>query len=218
MSEARATSRSAETSRQLMTATIRVLREQGMTGLSARSIAREAEVNQALIFYHFDTVDGLVDRACRALVDESVSFYRDRIAGATSAAELLRVGRELHEQERAAGTVAVMAQILAGGQSNPTLAAAARFALDTWSGEIEKTLRRLLAGTPVEDITDVPSLAKAVSASFVGLELYDGVDSEAANAALDALERLGVLLDVLTDLGPMARKALSVRVRKSVKT
>ncbi|HEY3737732.1 MAG TPA: TetR/AcrR family transcriptional regulator [Jatrophihabitans sp.] len=207
-----------DTQQRLMAATVRVLRDQGITGLSARAIATEAGVNQALVFYHFGTVDGLVERACRGLVQERVAVYREQIAAVTSAAELLQVGRRLHEQEREAGTVAVMAQTLAGGQTNPTLATVGKFALDTWSGEIEKALRRLLDGTPVEELSDIPSLARAVSASFVGLELYDGVDPEAARSALDALDRLGVLLDVLTDLGPVARKALRARLRKTVKT
>jgi hypothetical protein len=42
-----------------------------------------------------------------------------------------------------------------------------------------------------------------VAASFVGIELHEGVDLPGATAALDALEQLGTLVDALEELGPV---------------
>jgi hypothetical protein len=53
-----------------------------------------------------------------------------------------------------------------------------------------------------------------VSAAFVGLELYEGVDPAAAQAAFAALEQLGVVADLLDDLGPVARRAVRAGTRK----
>lgn len=201
-----------DTKQSLVAATLDVLRERGLSGLSARAIAAAADANQALIFYHFKSVGGLVEEACRATADAAVMGYRERFATAESLTDLLAVGREVHAAELKTGRVTVTAQVLAGARSSEVLARAGKYALDAWIAEIEPVVGRVLRGTPIAEIADVPGLARAIAASFIGLELYDGVDASGSTAALDALERLGVLADVVTDLGPVARAALRRRL------
>ena len=197
----------------LLTAAVDTLREDGAAAVSARGIAARAGVNQALIFYHFKTVSELLEAACRHAVDEAADGYRDRFASVTSLTELLAVGRELHERERATGNVATMAQLMSVAGTDPVLASAARYAVDVWTVEIESVLERVLGGSPLAEIADSAGLARAVSASFIGLELYEGVDPDGAAYALDSLERLGVLVEVVNDLGPIARRALRAKLR-----
>jgi AcrR family transcriptional regulator len=201
------------TKSKLLDAAVESLREDGMAGLSARAIAGRAEVNQALIFYHFGTVGELVDAAFRRAVDDSTEFYREQFSVVTSLGELLVVGRQLHERERAAGNVAVMAQVMSGAQRDETLAGAARYAMARWIEEIEIVVRRVLRGNPIADVVDPAGIARAISAGFIGLELYEGVDPEGADLALSSLESLGLLVDVMDDLGPVARRALRAKVR-----
>jgi hypothetical protein len=73
----------------------------------------------------------------------------------------------------------------------------------------------LLDGSPLAEVADPHGLARAISASFLGLELYEGVDSSDARTALDAIERLGVLIEVVDDLGPVARRAVKSRMRRA---
>ncbi|MCW7991450.1 TetR family transcriptional regulator, partial [Streptomyces platensis subsp. clarensis] len=131
-----------------------------------------------------------------------------------SLSELLAFGREMHAEERAAGHVAVLGQLLAGAQTHPRLAPATAAGLDLWIEEIEGVLRRVLAGGPVEGLVDPAGLARAVAASFVGMELYEGVDPDGAAAALDALEQLGGLMAALDELGPVAQKAVRYALRR----
>jgi AcrR family transcriptional regulator len=204
-----------DTRRKLIDGAIEALRTRGIAGTSARAIAGAAGVNQALIFYHFGTVDSLVDAACREATAERVSLYHDRFLAVTSLRELLALGRELNAAERGAGNVTALAQVLAGGQQDPGLASAARHSLGLWVAEIEAVLRRVLADSPVSELTGAADLAPAVAAAFIGVELYEGVDPEGAARALDTLERLSVLAEVLDDLGPVARRALRARLRRS---
>jgi AcrR family transcriptional regulator len=199
----------------LLAAAADILREQGVAAASARVIAARAGVNQALVFYHFGTVADLLEAACRQAVDEAVARYRDQFAGITSLPALLQVGRELHEQERAHGNVAMMAQLMAGAGTDPALARAARYAMSAWTAEIEQVVERVLRDSPLAELADSGGVARAVSASFIGLELYDGVDADGAAHALDSLERLAVLVDVVNDLGPIARRALLSRLKGS---
>ncbi|TXL86698.1 TetR/AcrR family transcriptional regulator [Streptomyces sp. IB2014 016-6] len=205
--------RSRDTRAKLLEGALRTLTEQGIARTSARTIAAAAGVNQGLVFYHFGSVDELLGAACHHGAEQRVSRYRSRLAAVTSLAELLRFGREMHAEERDAGQVAVLGQLLAGAQTQPRLAAAARRGLQLWIDEIEKVLERVLTGTPLAGLTDSAGLARAVAASFVGLELYEGVDREGAGHALDALEQLAVLASVLDELGPLAQRAVRRRLR-----
>lgn len=203
------------TRRRLMDGAVQAIRQHGIAGVSARTVAGCAGVNQALIFYHFGTLDDLLAAACQAATADRVAAYRDRFAAVRSLRELLDLGRELHEQERSEGNLGVLAQLLAGAQTDERLAASTAAALRLWIDEIEQVLRRVLAGSPVAELADPRGLARAVAAGFVGLELYEGVDRAGADAALAALEQLAVLVDVVDDLGPIARRALRGRLAGS---
>lgn len=204
-----------DTKQRLLDGAMETLRRQGIAGVSARTIAATAGVNQALIFYHYGSVDDLLVKACMAATADRVDAYRQRFAAVGSLRELLDVGRALHEEERELGNVAVLAQMLAGAQHDERLARVTADALAQWTGEIEAVLRRVLAGSPFAEMADVPGLARAVSVSFVGLELYEGVDRDGARRAMDALEQLGLLLEVVEELGPVARRALRSKINKA---
>ncbi|MFC0507592.1 TetR/AcrR family transcriptional regulator [Micromonospora costi] len=206
-----------DTKQRLLDGTIAAIREHGIAGVSARTIAAAAGVNQALVFYHFGTVDDLLAAACRASTAERVRHWSARLAQVGSLRELLDVGRALHDQERELGNVSVLAQLLAGAQGDERLAAPTAAALRLWVDEIESVLGRLLAGSPFAEVADVPGLARAVSAAFIGLELYDGVDRAATERALAALDQLAVLIEVVDDLGPIARRALQSRITRATR-
>ena len=89
----------------LLEAAAVALAEDGVAGVSARTVAARAEVNQALVFYHFGTVDELLEAAVRRSVDLAVATYRDRSADVTSLADLLTLGRDLHRTEQERGNV-----------------------------------------------------------------------------------------------------------------
>lgn len=198
----------------LLDAAADTLREDGITGLSARHVAARAGVNQALIFYHFGSLTQLVDAACRAAVEASIRNYRDRFAAADTFGDLLSVGRELHQRERAAGNVAMMAQLMAGGQRNEQLGATARYCVARWNDELDGVVSRLLAGSALTGLIDPAGLTRVISAGFLGLELYEGIDEAATKRALTTLERLGDLIEIVDELPAVARRALRAKMRR----
>ncbi|WP_127502545.1 TetR/AcrR family transcriptional regulator [Actinoplanes solisilvae] len=204
----------ADTRQRLIDGAIDTIRTHGIAGTSARTIAATAGVSQALVFYHFGSVNDLLRAACLDATQTRVDAFADRLDQVSDLRGLLAVGRELHAEERAHGNVMVLAQLLAGAQNDTGLAEATSAALDLWIAPIEETLERLLAGSPAVDLIDTAGLARAVSAAFIGLELYEGVAPEAAGAALDSLNRLAVLFEVVDDLGPVARRALRAKLRR----
>jgi AcrR family transcriptional regulator len=204
----------ADTRERLIEAAIRVLATAGFAGASARAIATAAGVNQALVFYHFGTVDQLLSTACQQATQARVGLYRERFAQVSSLGELLAVGQELHDTERAAGNVAVLAQLMAGAQTDAALAAAVADALQLWIVEVEAVLARITTQSPLAEVVDVPGLARAVAASFIGLELYEGVDAGGSASAMRALAGMAVLAEVVDGLGPVARRALRAALRR----
>ena len=204
-----------DTKQRLLDGAIAAVRQHGIAGVSARTIAATAGVNQALVFYHFGSVDELLAAACAQSTADRVRHYAQRFATVGSLRELLDVGRVLHAEESALGNVSVLAQLLAGAQNDQRLATATADALRLWIDEIEGVLRRLLAGSPFAQIADIPGLARAVSAAFVGLELYEGVDPEGAERAMAALDQLASLVEIVDDLGPVARRALRSKIRSA---
>lgn len=206
-----------DTRAKLIDATIDVLRTDGITSVSARVVAGRADVNQALVFYHFGTLAGLIDAAARHAVDASADRYRAVFAEVESLSALLRAGRELHAAEQDAGNVALMSQLMAGGQHDTQLAASARYGMTRWIDEVETVIDRVLRTSVLAEVSDARGLARIVCASFIGLELYDGVDAEGGAAALDALTRLAQLSDAIDDLGPVARRAVSARLKSSTR-
>jgi AcrR family transcriptional regulator len=199
----------------LLAAAAESLRADGMAGLSARVIAARAGVNQALVFYHFGTLNELIDASVRQAVDESADSYREQLAAVGSLRELITLGQTLHEQERDRGNVAMMAQLTAGSQRDPVLAGAARYATQRWNAEIEVVIVRLLGSSPLAAFVDLSGLTRAVSAGFIGLELYDGVDPDGASSALTALRDLAAIVEALDNLGPVGQRALRATLRRA---
>lgn len=206
-----------DTKAKLLAGTLQALTERGIAGTSARTIAAAAGVNQALVFHHFGSVDGLLAAACRHGAEQRVALYRDRLAQVRDLSELLALARELHAAEKAAGHLSVLGQLLAGAQTQPRLAPATAAGLSLWTDELERVLARVLAGTPISEFIDTGGLAKAIAAGFVGLELYEGVDPEGAAGALDALDQLAALAGILNELGPILQRAVRSRLRRNQK-
>lgn len=203
----------AETKARLVKAALDVLAEEGITNASARRIAARADVNQALIFYHYGSVDGLLVEASRETSRRRAQEYAARLAEVSTFAELARLARVLHAEDREAGTLTVLAQLLAGARTKPDLgpALAGNFALFTT--EVRKTFERLLTGTPLDGLLDPGELAQTVSAGFIGLELLDVVTGHDDRGLFDALDNMARLMDTVLEAGLLERSVLRRRLR-----
>ncbi len=209
-------SSSRDTKQKLVDGVLEIIRHQGITAVSARSVATAAGANQALIFYHFGSVEELIAQACVLATETRVSLYRERFATVNSVGELLELGREIRVAERAEGNLAVLAQTLAGAQGSERLSQATREGLEKWITEVRTALERVLDGSPLADLADPAGLAHAVSSGFLGLSLFETVDPDGAEQAITALEQLAVLVDVLDGLGPVATRAVRAKLRRSL--
>lgn len=179
--------RAADTRARLMDGAIETLRRQGYARSSARQIAATAGVNQALIFYHFGSVDELLAASCRQTALAQSQLYAARLASAATMREVLAAARLL--------PLPPVVQLLSGARTNAVLAAVCADAVARWTALTEEALRRLLRRSPLADQCDLAGLARALTATSIGLELYDGVDAVASANAVVALDQLAALAE-----------------------
>lgn len=204
-----------DTRDRLIVATLDVVREHGVRAVSVATVAAMAGLPETAVRAHFDGPDGvdeLLAEACRAETARRVATYAGRFAAVRSMRELLLVGHELHTEEHATGNVVVLAQLLAASHASPTVRAATTDALRMWTKQIEPVLNRVLVGGPLDGLFDPPALAHVMAGTFIGVELFQTVDGSAADHALAELDRIGMLMEALDQLGPLARRAVRSRL------
>lgn len=192
-----------DTRTRIVTAALGVLRDDGIAGVSARAIARRGSFNQALIFYHFGSVEGLLVSVARSESERRSELYAERLRSVTSLSELVAVARHLHEEEFQGGSVAAVTQMLAGAVRSEELAQGIREALEPWTALVSETIQRLLAGTPYADALPHEDLTAAVSALFLGIELFTGLDPPRGTGSLfTTMEAAAELVDTLLHTAP----------------
>jgi AcrR family transcriptional regulator len=175
-------------------AALEALREEGFAGATSRAIARRGGFNQALIFYHYGSLEALLLAALERTSAERLARYRVRVARAATLEELLPVLSELHEEDRAAGHMRVVAQLVAGSVNRPEIARGVVALTEPWLELAEETLVRVLpVALPARE------LAYAVVTFYFGLNLLAHLDPAdrrvealfaAAAAIAPQLERL----------------------------
>lgn len=209
---------SAEVTRQrLMDATVRTLVEDGIAGLSARAIAGRADINQALIFYHFDSVENLLAVTARTVSADRAQRYRDRLATVGSFAGLVDAARELHAEEHRLGNLALLTQLLAATRTYPGLAPTLEANFELFVGPAHDTIRRLIDDSVLDGVLATEPLARAISAGVLGAELLAPA-METAAPLFEALDTVAGLVDVLLDAGTISTALIRRRLSSATTT
>lgn len=191
--------RAAESRAALIAAAIDALREVGFAAASAREIARRADCNQALIFYHYGSVTDLLLAALDDISARRMAAYRDLIDGSGTLVELIDSARTVFTEDLDAGHVSVLAELITAAHSTPGLGEQVAARLAPWREVTQGAVRRGLARSPIDFGVPVPELAHAVMAGILGLEMLAHVDGDrsAALAMFDRARFLAGLLEVL---------------------
>jgi AcrR family transcriptional regulator len=198
-----------ETRVKIIDAAIEALNLQGITGASARAIARVGNFNQALIFYHFGSVEGLLVAAARTEGQARAARYAERFAEVRTLSELVTIARAVHEVEQAAGSVNVLTQMLAGAASSPMLRAGVFDAMTPWLELVEQAIERVIGDSGLGPLVPIADIAFAVASLFIGLELMTALDQsgERATSLFDSIEKLSKLFSMLLPgAGPSVAK------------
>ena len=186
----------------LVQAAIAALRETGFAGASAREIAARAGCSQALVFYHFGSVNDLLLAALDEVSARRLAAYRDLLDHATSMAALAESARSIFIGDLDAGHVRVLVEMINGTHSVPGLGEQVAQRLRPWRELAEDAIRRALGRSAAARLLPPAEAAHALVAGFLGLELLASLDGDraAALAVFDRARSLARLVDVLGGL------------------
>jgi len=206
-------SRSSDVRAALVSAAIEALREVGFAGASARDIAARAGCSQALIFYHFGSVNDLLLAALDEVSARRMTAYRGLLERAGTAASLIDSAREIFLADLDAGHVRVLVEMITGAHAVPGLGAEVSRRLAPWREFAEKAVRQALWRSPLARLLPPGEGAHALVAGFLGLELLAALDGDraAALAIFDRARTLARLLDMTGGLLPPGPKGEDTR-------
>ena len=187
---------SSRTRNGLVDAALATLKEEGYSGTTARAIAARAGVNQALVFYHFGGVDGLLLAALDAAAADRLDRYWTVLSDAQTPADKVAAARRLYREDVDGGHVTVITELVAASLAEPALRPLLLERMRPWLELTEQALTEVAAATPLAELVRPAEAAQALVALYFGLNLLSRLDpaSAQAEALFDALERIAPIL------------------------
>jgi AcrR family transcriptional regulator len=184
------------TRRQIVDAALVTLKTDGFAGATSRAIARAGRFNQALIFYHFGTLDGLLLAALDHTSGERLERYRNVIDRAASVDELVAAVARLYAEDRKRGHMTVVAQMVAGSAARPELKPALVERMEPWIALCEDALEKGLGWLGLPELIPRRELAYAFVTFYLGVNLMTQLDEDRArtDALFARLESIAPLL------------------------
>jgi AcrR family transcriptional regulator len=191
------------TRRQIVGAALETLRNDGFAGATSRAIARAGGFNQALIFYHFGSLDGLLLAALDRTSEERLERYRDVIDRAESVDELVAAVARLYAEDRKRGHMTVVAQMVAGSAARPELKPELVTRMEPWLDLCERALEKGLGWLGLAELIPRRELAYAFVTFYLGVNLMTQLDEDRArtDALFARLEAVAPLLPTIR-IGP----------------
>jgi AcrR family transcriptional regulator len=187
---------SRDTRIRIIDAAIETIKEEGIVGTSARAIARRGDFNQALIFYHFGSIDEVLFAAIQETSRRRIERYREGLAGVSSLPRLAAIGADLHREDMEEGSITILTQLMAGAAGDPELGPRLREAFEPWIAVVEDALGSVLDGSGYEDVVSLRGLGYAVSALFLGIELLAHLDPGRPNDDAPLFDTIGTLAEL----------------------
>jgi len=166
----------------IIEAAFSTLKEEGFAGTSARAIARRGGFNQALIFYHFGTLNDLLLATLDKTSADRMSRYRDFIGKALSVDEKIQTATRLYREDLGSGHITVISEMVAGSLARPDLGPEVVARMEPWIAFTEGVISDLLTGSIFEDAVNPRTLAFAVVALYLGVDLLSHLDQDNSRA------------------------------------
>jgi AcrR family transcriptional regulator len=171
-------------------AALETLKAKGFAGSSAREIARTGGFNQALIFYHFGSVQNLLLVVLDVVSARRMRAYEPAFEIAGTVSELAALAREIYAEDLENGYVTVLGEMVAGGVSDPRLGGEVVARILPWIDMVQRKIEALLAGSTLEGMVPPRDLAFAIIALYLGIDMLSHLDGDRDRA--QSLLNLGV--------------------------
>lgn len=161
-----------------MDATVETLNSEGMLGATARSIARTGGFNQALIYYHFDSLEDLFFEVVNDVNQRRLAYFGPSLEKVETLTELIEVAVELQSGIPKPSDNSAVALLVAGWSPDSPLGPKVLAALRPWDEAVAEAVRRITAGSALADMLPIEDMAHTISALFLGLQLVSRLDPD----------------------------------------
>ena len=193
----------AGTKAKIIEAALETLKARGFAGTSAREIASTGGFNQALIFYHFGSVQNLLLAGLDLVSERRLQAYGPAFTEAETLSELATLATEIYREDLQNGYVTVLVEMVAGAVSSPELGRAVAARIEPWLELVENKVRALVAGSLFGPLIPARDLAFAIVALYLGVDMLSHLEQDRARA--ESLLALG------TRLAPLAQTLVPAR-------
>jgi AcrR family transcriptional regulator len=163
----------------LIEAALAEIVERGWGGVRSRNVAERAGVNNALVHYHFGSMDHLRLEAARVAFDRLAgSFGPDAVSAPTIAEGISSLAAELGSIDPGDPLWQVLMEVFVQSPRHPQLAEMAREVLEAFRDVLRTRLEAAVAEGELPSSADVDGLAVALIAMLDGLGLHAWVDPQ----------------------------------------
>jgi len=161
-----------------VTAAVDTLRSVGYAGTTARAIARAGGFNQALIYYHFGSINDLMLACVDRVSGERMTRYREALDGVSDISEFAQVAFRLYREDMDAGHTTVLVEVIAAVLAEPTLGPQVIRRMEEWVTYAEEIIGGFLTRSPFGPMLGERELAQAVIALYMGMETLTHLDGD----------------------------------------
>ncbi len=200
----RPSERSVDTRRTLVEAAIDVLRHDGFSAATARTIASRAGSNQGLVFYHFGSVTNLLLAALDEVSSRRRARYESALADVRSPSDLVELAARVFREDLDSKDAALLVEMIAGSTSTPGLGVEVKARVQPWIGFAADALGTVLDRSALGGVVDTSELALVVVSLYLGLELLSHLDGDRAPALalFDRARQLAGVADLFAAISP----------------
>jgi AcrR family transcriptional regulator len=192
----------------IVDAALETLKSKGFAGTSAREIARTGGFNQALIFYHFGSVQNALLAGLDFVSERRMSAYRPAFEAAWTLPELAALAAEIYREDLENGYVTVLGEMVAGAVSDPELGRAVVARIQPWLEMVETKVRSLGAGSLLGPLIPAADIAFAIVALYLGIDMLSHLDQDRTRAES--------LLELGARIAPLAQTTLPTRSEEKI--
>ncbi len=188
------------TRQRIVEAAVQTIKERGFAATSARAIATTGGFNQALVFYHFGSVNDLLIAALDRTSEVRMARYRAAIDSVNTLPELLAVASEAYQEDLAGGHIKVLAEMIAGASAMPELGPAIGERMKPWVTFTEEAVARVMAGSSLAPLVPSRDLAFAIVSLYLGAAMLTHLagDPTPAESLFRTGSKVGPLLQLVT--------------------
>lgn len=186
------------TRRRIVEAAVQTIKEKGFAATSARAIAATGGFNQALVFYHFGSVNELLLAALDRTSEVRMARYRAAIGSVETLPELLVVASEAYREDLAGGHIMVLAELIAGASAVEELKPEIAARLAPWISLTEEAVQRVVGPTALAPLIPARDLAFAIVSLYLGAAMLTHLTGDPAPA--ESLFRTGSRVGGLLEL------------------